>query len=90
MPNGVRNRTGRSRDAQRIDVRIMLFDDEGLDTVASFLQNAIRWSDPATTDGLRDELCREMASSVPSLRALGIFEVFEAKDARLRDFLAKF
>lgn len=57
-------------------------------TVAAFLQNAIRWNDPATGDALREELSREMANSVPSLRALGIFEVFEARDMRLRDFLA--
>lgn len=57
-------------------------------TVAAFLQNAMRWSDPGTDDGLREELSREMAGSLPSLRALGIFEVFEVRDARLRDFLS--
>ena len=39
-------------------------------TVAAFLQNAMRWNDPATPDGERDALAREIAGSVPALRAL--------------------
>ena len=53
-------------------------------TVAAFLQNAIRWSNATTTDADREELGREITASIPALRALGVFAVFEARDERLR------
>lgn len=57
-------------------------------TVAAFLQNAIRWSDPHTPDTEREALGHEIAGSVPALRALGVFAVLEARDEHLRAFLA--
>ena len=57
-------------------------------TVAAFLQNAIRWSDPHTLDIEREALGHEIAESVSALRALGVFVVFEARDEHLRAFLA--
>ena len=57
-------------------------------TVAAFLQNAMRWSDAATTDADRTELSREIVESVPALRALGVFAVFEARDECLRALMA--
>lgn len=57
-------------------------------TVAAFLQNAMRWSDAATADADREELSREIAESVPALRALGVFAVFEARNERLRALIA--
>ena len=57
-------------------------------TVAAFLQNAMRWTDPDTVDTDRDALAREIAASVPALRALGVFTVFEARDERLRTLMA--
>lgn len=56
-------------------------------TVAAFLQNAVRWSDPTTPDTHRDALAREIAQSVPALRALGVLTVFEARDERLRSLM---
>lgn len=53
-------------------------------TVAAFLQNAMRWSDAATADADRQELGREITDSIPALRALGVFAVFEVRDERLR------
>lgn len=57
-------------------------------TVAAFLQNAMRWSDPATLEADRDALAHEIAGSVPALRALGVFDVLEARDERLRALMA--
>ena len=56
-------------------------------TIAAFLQNAMRWSDPATPEAEREALGAEIAKSVPALRALNIFTVFDVRDARLRDFM---
>jgi hypothetical protein len=41
-----------------------------------------------TADTNREELGREIKESVPSLRALGVFAVFEARDERLRALMA--
>ena len=57
-------------------------------TIAAFLQNAMRWSDPATTEAEREVLGEAIAKTVPALRALDIFTVFDVRDERLRDFMA--
>lgn len=57
-------------------------------TVAAFLRNAIRWSDPATAAADRAALAGEIAGSMPALRALGVFDVFEVRDERLRTLMA--
>lgn len=56
-------------------------------TVAAFLQNAMRWSDPSTPDADREALAHEIAASAPALHALGVFAVFEIRDDRLRAVL---
>jgi hypothetical protein len=56
-------------------------------TIAAFLQNAMRWSDPATADADRPALEREIAAAMPALQAVGVFTVFEVRDERLRDFM---
>ena len=56
-------------------------------TVAAFLQNAMRWTDPATVPADRDDLSREIVEAVPALRALGVLTVFEARDEGLRSLL---
>ncbi|WP_260600193.1 hypothetical protein [Sphingomonas endolithica] len=53
-------------------------------TVAAFLQNAMKWSDPSTADPERDALGREITKSVSALKVLGVFDVFEVRDERLR------
>ena len=57
-------------------------------TVAAFLHNAMLWSDPTIAEVDRNRLTHAMAEVVPSLRALGLLTVFEARDERLRAFLA--
>lgn len=59
-------------------------------TVAAFLQNAIRWSDPATSREARNAIEEQIAASAPALRALGVFDVFELKDGRLRALMNDF
>lgn len=57
-------------------------------TVAAFLQNAMRWSNPAVDAAARGDLAREIVEAVPALRALGVFTVFEVRDEELRLLLA--
>lgn len=59
-------------------------------TVAAFLRNALRWNDPAISDSDREALEREIAEAVPALRALGVFAIFEVRDEKLRDFMARY
>jgi hypothetical protein len=58
-------------------------------TVGAFLQNAMRWSDPGTTDVKREALTREIVVSVPALRALGVFDVFDVRDEGLRKLISR-
>jgi len=57
-------------------------------TIAAFLQNAMRWSDPAVAEPERQELMRAIVESLPALRAVGLFDVLEVRDERLRKILA--
>ncbi len=56
-------------------------------TVAAFVRNAMKWSDPSTANSERQDLEREMAGSVEALRVLGVLTVFEIRDERLRAFI---
>lgn len=53
-------------------------------TVAAFVKNAIRWSDPDTGDEERAALAGAIVEAVPALRALGVLTVFDVRDTRLR------
>ncbi len=57
-------------------------------TVAAFLRNAIRWTDPATTPQDREALAAAIVEAVPALRALGLLAIFEARDSELRRLIA--
>ena len=57
-------------------------------TVAAFLANARLWCDPQTATVERATVERDMADALPALRALGLFEVFDVRDAALRAWLA--
>lgn len=56
-------------------------------TIAAFLQNALRWSDPATPEEERQLLEQAIDDAMPALKAVGLFAVLEARDPRLREFL---
>jgi hypothetical protein len=59
-------------------------------TVAAFLNNAMRWNDPGVSPDEKQALAEEIGKSVPALRALGIFDIFEVRDAALRTLLARY
>lgn len=58
-------------------------------TVGAFLANVRVWSDSGASED--DQLLaeREIIQSLPALQAIGLFDVFEPKDSRLRELIAK-
>lgn len=56
-------------------------------TIAAFIENARAWLDPATGDDDRADLASELVAMAPSLRALGVFDIFDARDQGLRDLI---
>ena len=56
-------------------------------TVAAFLANGRAWlaADAAAPERAQAE--REIVASLPALRALGLFDVLEVRDARLRELV---
>ena len=59
-------------------------------TVAAFLANARTWT---RTDAGADERAQaraQIAEDLPALRALGLFEVLEIRDERLRALVESF
>jgi hypothetical protein len=56
-------------------------------TVAAFVANARVWSDPGASDAARAEAEADIADALPVLRALGLFDVFEIRDASLREWV---
>jgi len=53
-------------------------------TVAAFLANARAWTDARASADVRAQASREIARDLPALRALGLFEVLQIRDERLR------
>jgi len=53
-------------------------------SVAAFLANARALSDPQTADAARAEAEQHIREALPALRAVGLFDVLEIRDARLR------
>ncbi|ABC34940.1 hypothetical protein [Burkholderia thailandensis] len=56
-------------------------------TVAAFLANARVWSDAQASAQARAQAERDLLDTLPALRALGLFDVLEIRDARLRAFV---
>jgi hypothetical protein len=56
-------------------------------TVGAFLVNARTWMDPATSAPHREEAQRDIVDALPALRALGLFEVLDIRDAALRGLI---
>ena len=53
-------------------------------TVAAFLANARTWTRADVPEIEREQARAQIAEDVPALRALGLFEVLEIRDERLR------
>ena len=56
-------------------------------TVAAFLANACMWADARAGADERAQAQEQIAEDLPALRALGLFEVLEIRDERLRAFV---
>ena len=57
-------------------------------TVAAFLANARAWTQARPDTPARAQAAREIERDLPALRALGLLEVLEIRDAALRAFVA--
>ncbi|WP_116137724.1 hypothetical protein [Trinickia diaoshuihuensis] len=56
-------------------------------TVAAFLANARVWLDDGAAAAQHTQAEIDMAEALPALRALGLFELMEVRDAKLRAWL---
>jgi len=56
-------------------------------TVGAFLVNAKTWQDPAAEATRRAEAERDIVEALPALRELGLFDILDVRDARLRDLI---
>lgn len=58
-------------------------------TVSAFIQNAKLWADSASSAELKAVAERDMREALPAMSAMGLFEIFELKDVRLRMLLER-
>ncbi|MGO2450894.1 hypothetical protein [Pseudomonas paraversuta] len=58
-------------------------------TVGAFLANVRTWGDSAASMDDQQTAEREIIESLPALKAIGLLDVFEPKDSRLRELIAK-
>lgn len=56
-------------------------------TVGAFLANARVLQDAAASEAARADAQCDVADALPALRALGLFDVLEIRDAALRAFV---
>ena len=56
-------------------------------TVGAFLVNAKTWGDPAVEASRRADAERDIVEALPALRELGLFDVLDVRDERLRALL---
>ena len=57
-------------------------------TVGAFLVNARTWSAPTTSASGRLDAERDIVAALPALRALGLSEVLDVRDEKLRAWIA--
>ena len=57
-------------------------------TVGAFLANARLWLDAATGSAERDSAERDILDALPALHALGLFDIVQVRDARLRELVS--
>ncbi|WP_394845800.1 hypothetical protein LZC95_53320 [Pendulispora brunnea] len=53
-------------------------------SVGAFIANARTFLDPASSDEARRDAERDLLALVPAVRAVGLFDLFELRDPRLR------
>ena len=53
-------------------------------TVAAFLANARTWTDARADASAREQAQAQIEADLPALRALGLFDLLEVRDERLR------
>lgn len=58
-------------------------------TVGAFLANVRTWGDSESSMSDQQKAEREIIESLPALKAIGLLDVFEPKDSRLRELIAK-
>jgi len=56
-------------------------------TVAAFLANARVWTDRASTEAAHAAAAADIVAALPALRAVGLFDVLEIRDVRLREWI---
>jgi hypothetical protein len=56
-------------------------------TVAAFLANARAWSAADTDETSRAQAAADIVDALPALRATGLFDVLEIRDAKLRAWI---
>jgi hypothetical protein len=57
-------------------------------TVGAFLANVRTWGDSTASPEDRLTAEQEIVASLPALRAIGLLDVLEPKDSRLRELIA--
>ena len=58
-------------------------------TVGAFLCNARRWLDESSSIAERTMAERDIVDALPALHALGLFDILQVRDTRLRELVAK-
>jgi hypothetical protein len=56
-------------------------------TVGAFLVNARVWTDSSASEPARTQAATDIVEALPALRALGLFDVLEIRDASLREWV---
>lgn len=57
-------------------------------TVGAFLANARVWLDEAASSAERNSAERDILDALPALRALGLFDIVQVRDAALRELVS--
>ena len=57
-------------------------------TVGAFLANARLWLDETTSDAERSIAERDILDALPSLHALGLFDILQVRDLALRELVS--
>ena len=57
-------------------------------TVGAFLANARRWLDEASSEADRHSAERDIVDALPALHALGLFDILQVRDAKLRELVS--
>ncbi|MBB5369391.1 MULTISPECIES: hypothetical protein [unclassified Janthinobacterium] len=58
-------------------------------TVGAFLLNARSWLDPASSADQRKDAERDIVEALPALHALGLFDLLQVRDAKLRELVSR-